>query len=270
MPSDNSDPGRPALEWKNPLGGIPKGLMDSQVELGFEEARSVWERMVRESSMLFAHFEAYRKLGPARTLIAVYREHLNGGPASKLRELPLIPRDDAVTVPSAWKKWARRWRWKERAEAWDAWMSAQHGAIERQAAEERFRERLEQRLQLDRIDYDHITKIKELIGKRLSEGDMTGALIREEKPLYDASGHPAGTRTVQVDKEKVVATLSKIGQSLEDRYFAPLAGAAQEENATVGAISAAAVGEFRWVRDPELAEPEAPHDDGNGNGEGAK
>lgn len=63
----------------------------------------VWEREEGEPGNWYARFEVYRLLGPGRTLEAAYREIGGLGRPGH-----------------AWRKAAVRWRWRERAEAWDA------------------------------------------------------------------------------------------------------------------------------------------------------
>lgn len=62
-----------------------------------------WDRLDGESALWFARFDAFRLLGPSRTIEACYR-------AEKGRDR---------TCPGSWKTVAVRWQWRERAEAWD-------------------------------------------------------------------------------------------------------------------------------------------------------
>ena len=65
-----------------------------------------WDRLPAEPAQWFARFDAYRLLGPGRTIEAVWR-----GEAKKSK----------VKRPNpAWYAASTRYRWKERAEAWDA------------------------------------------------------------------------------------------------------------------------------------------------------
>ncbi len=57
----------------------------------------------------FARYEAFRLLGPNRSVLAVY----NAG-----REK--ASKGKSHTFPSSWGKAAEKWRWRERAVAWDA------------------------------------------------------------------------------------------------------------------------------------------------------
>lgn len=66
-----------------------------------------WDRMPGEPALWHARFEAYRLLGPARTLEGVWKAE-KGANRSNGR------------APGSWYEQASRWRWRMRAEAWDA------------------------------------------------------------------------------------------------------------------------------------------------------
>lgn len=61
------------------------------------EPAQPWERLSGETSMAYAAFRQYRDLGPARRVD-----------------------DMADTSRTSAQRWSRRWRWVERAQAWDA------------------------------------------------------------------------------------------------------------------------------------------------------
>lgn len=74
-----------------------------------------WERQrddggELEPIMWFVRFESYRLVGPGRTLLGAYNAWLQQAqPGTKRR----------IIVPGAWYRNAKKWKWKERAEAWD-------------------------------------------------------------------------------------------------------------------------------------------------------
>jgi hypothetical protein len=67
-----------------------------------------WDRLDDEPAPWFARFDRYRLLGPSRTLEETWRGEQNGAERSGKR------------APGSWCEQARRWRWRQRAEAWDA------------------------------------------------------------------------------------------------------------------------------------------------------
>lgn len=79
----------------------------------------------------FARFERYRLMGPRRSLLALYRWERSGAIGRDVTGRPGRPKPDgARTVPEAWGRAASRWRWRERAEAWDAHVLARERAKE--------------------------------------------------------------------------------------------------------------------------------------------
>jgi hypothetical protein len=67
-----------------------------------------WERQPGEPNLWFSRFERFRLTGPTRTLLGmVNAELVEQGRSRQLR------------VPGAWNRAFAKWRWRERAEAWD-------------------------------------------------------------------------------------------------------------------------------------------------------
>jgi hypothetical protein len=83
-----------------------------------------WDRQPGESPKWFARLEAFRLLGPARSLLAAYRSERERSGVTKKPH----------SVPEAWNKAAAAWEWRSRCEAFD-W-SQQQAA--REAADEEF------------------------------------------------------------------------------------------------------------------------------------
>src|SRR5688572_8587599 len=68
-----------------------------------------WDRLDDEPAGAFTRFLVYRNLGPARSIEAAHRlvaEAAKGG-------------ERRAKAPGAWQRAARRFRWRERAAAWD-------------------------------------------------------------------------------------------------------------------------------------------------------
>lgn len=80
--------------------------------------RQPWERMEDETNRWYHRFEAFRLLGVSRSLnAAVNQERVAKG------------RTESRHAPGSWRNAAEKWRWYERAEAWD-----QHLIDEKEAA----------------------------------------------------------------------------------------------------------------------------------------
>lgn len=86
--------------------------------------QQAWERMEGEPDRWYRRYERFRLMEPVRSIAAVFREE----ETEKNREKPR-------TVPTGdWYEMANRWRWEERAAAWDAHLDAE---IEKTIAAER-------------------------------------------------------------------------------------------------------------------------------------
>ena len=76
-----------------------------------ETVGQMWGQQAREPALWFHRFDAYyRPLGPERKLLRAYKwwHRMEKGRESQ-----------AVSAPTSWREAADRWRWVERAEAWD-------------------------------------------------------------------------------------------------------------------------------------------------------
>jgi hypothetical protein len=72
-------------------------------------ADAPWDRQSDEPHNWYCRFEEFRRRGPGRSLLSVYNaERVKAG------------KGKSASPPSSWGKAAQRWRWRERAEAWDA------------------------------------------------------------------------------------------------------------------------------------------------------
>lgn len=63
-----------------------------------------WERQQNESEKWFVKFKYYLALGVNRSVYAAYQKSA---------------RKPKAHAPSSWKKTAQKWKWQERAQAWD-------------------------------------------------------------------------------------------------------------------------------------------------------
>lgn len=76
------------------------------------DATQPWARQPKEPALWHERFQRYLYLGPARSLIAVYR-------AEAKSEKSAAERARARNVPGAWFAAVKRWNWHVRAEAFD-------------------------------------------------------------------------------------------------------------------------------------------------------
>jgi len=76
-------------------------------------SRYAWDQMADESAAEYQRFLAYVSLGPSRSIDKAYRHYckrLAGADEVGVR---------AKTAPGNWQQNAVRYRWKDRAQAWD-------------------------------------------------------------------------------------------------------------------------------------------------------
>jgi hypothetical protein len=87
---------------------------------------NVWDRQENEPLRWYARYEVFRLRGPGRSFLGAYNQWRveNGKKVS-------------TGTPVCWQEAAKKWRWKERAEAWDL----SELEIRRQQEEQRWRER---------------------------------------------------------------------------------------------------------------------------------
>jgi len=124
----------------------------------------VYERQEGESRQAFQAFVAYRDLGPRRTKDDAYREYASRNPR-------VAPEDNGPSrarhASGRWGEWAARWRWPERAVAWDDHLDAEarsaEEAVVRRHAEELAEQRRAQRGQELELGSQLLTRAREML-----------------------------------------------------------------------------------------------------------
>lgn len=88
----------------------------------------VWEQQSDEPVSAYKRFLIYRSLGPARSVERAYEVYAR----SRANSRPCAPRVDGAEAPTSgrirsgtWLANSLRWRWRDRADAWDATMLTQ-------------------------------------------------------------------------------------------------------------------------------------------------
>ena len=112
--------------------------------------RHDWERQPGETRQAYSAFSTYRDLGPNRSQDKAY--HAHAGPQG----------DGKKRAPPFWAKWATKWQWFERTEAYDAHLDA----IARAAAEAKEIEAAQKLVDLRaKIKRDELNNAQALIDK---------------------------------------------------------------------------------------------------------
>lgn len=99
-----------------------------------ENTAQPWDQLKDEKSAWFKRFEQYRLMGTKRSFLAVYNQERREKARKGATEFK-----PAKSVPSSWRNAAKKYRWEDRAEAWDA-QEAIRIRTERAAEERRLRE----------------------------------------------------------------------------------------------------------------------------------
>lgn len=84
--------------------------------------RNLWLQFHKEPDDAYARFCLYRGLGPGRTLISAYRTYL-----ASFKNATNGKRTQPSHIPGHWGEECSRWRWVERAEAWDVHVLKNYG-----------------------------------------------------------------------------------------------------------------------------------------------
>ena len=104
-----------------------------------------WQQMEREPSRSYCAFRVYRSLGPERSLTGAVRHYLtaptDAGARTQRRQQRRFQTQQRArrylrAVRNQWRRWASRWQWEERCQAWDEFREAeQQQGADRAAAE---------------------------------------------------------------------------------------------------------------------------------------
>lgn len=179
----------------------------------------VWDRMEGEPNRWHQWFERYRLLGPDRSLLAVF----NQWRLAKSREV-------SRSVPKSWRTAAETWTWKQRAEAWDQYLS-------NKAAKEAEARRLEILSSGYAQRHERVRVLNELAG--LLEGDLREETLRW---LHDTKGIGSGDNFSEVEVirfnspliEQFRRTLDDLAQELGERVRGlELSGSVQQSKVSI-------------------------------------
>lgn len=97
-----------------------------------------WEQQPGEPIKWFQRFGLFLESGPERTLVETYRQFLQSGSDKKQQARRRKKAEKGgsfkpLKLPAAWDAMVVRWRWRERADAFDRHMAEKHrGDAERQ------------------------------------------------------------------------------------------------------------------------------------------
>ncbi len=162
------------------------------------DATQPWARQPKEPALWHERFQRYLYLGPARSLIAVYR-------AEAKSEKSAAERARARNVPGAWFAAVKRWSWHVRAEAFDD--------AERKRRDELYAARADEILQSGFAQ--RFIRIAEL--NRLAELLQTELYTEDKRWLPDVKQIGGGDFAERVDIVRFnAAVVEQYRETLED------------------------------------------------------
>jgi len=201
-----------------------------------------WERQEGESPKAFDAFECYRTLGPDRSLQAAWEKHYTRPGTLLARQRK--GKEQASQFPGYWGAWATKWRWTERAAAWDEEVAAlardQELDRELRARMTEQEEDMRQR-KLMREEARAARAVARQLLRRIMQGVGAGQLdslsmpallphIQKISALLEtgqkldrlAAGEPSDVTKLQTDREELIPKLVAIIQEFvpEERWEA--------------------------------------------------
>jgi hypothetical protein len=184
----------------------------------FDEPRA-WDRLPGEPARAYAAFTLWLSLGPERTLSAAAEAARKASAEGRGRP----PR--AKTLGN----WARRWRWEERAAAWDAEQARRRLAIAAREIDEMHQRHLQFAAALQgRL----ARRISELDPSALSPADVVRWLEAAVRIEREARG--LSSATVSVRHEEAGEQAALVRRLLADPVASEMALGALERVAMVG------------------------------------
>jgi hypothetical protein len=140
------------------------------------ESLEPWEQQPGEPNRWYSRFETFRLAGPNRSLLGVVNAERQQGGANK-----------AKSIPQAWAKNAKEWRWRERAETWDERQRLEARATHQKEIEEMNRRHLQE---AKALQSKAIQRLKALEHDQLSPADLLRFFTEGTKLERTALGEP--------------------------------------------------------------------------------
>jgi len=136
-----------------------KGVIKRMIEL--TEGKAVWDRQEGESSRAYRAFCWYRDLGADRSIHKAYQKFI--------RARGRIKEDQNIRVSAKWKEWATKYKWVERAEAYDDYIEREKRKQNEEAIFEMYKRQAETAVSLQRKLKERLENLKP---EELSPNDL--------------------------------------------------------------------------------------------------
>jgi hypothetical protein len=160
------------------------------------------ERQAGESVRAFRAYAVYRDLGPDRSIRAAYRE--SQVPFSS--DLPEPAGSGYPWASSHWPVWANRWKWVERAKAYDKMVKA--------ACESQIPELADRRLEFEEANQDRLERRAQKIEEILDQMDRGPAITDVEMQTTVTVGNKVVRTKTHIEGLDLgaYAALQKVGR----------------------------------------------------------
>uniref|UniRef100_A0A7C2ZYB4 Uncharacterized protein n=2 Tax=Thermorudis TaxID=1649508 RepID=A0A7C2ZYB4_9BACT len=138
-----------------------------------------WERLPGEPAKAYHAFTIYRDLSPKERSLRRVAEVLGYGRSKDKK--------GRLKVPATIEKWSRRYRWVDRALAWDDEQDRLRREAQREAVEEMLRRHAQEAVALQT---KALQRLRELDPSELSPGDVLRYFIEAAKLERISRGEP--------------------------------------------------------------------------------
>jgi hypothetical protein len=216
-------------------------LRPPEQEMGQSPAIEPWLRQKGEPAKLYLWFKRYLDLGPKRSLRKALAAEPSAQKATKgtAKGTQEAKKLSDVSVPGAWKRASKLWRWVERAEAYDlAQMEKRATQIREMVSSAPYASRAYRILRLDYVARILIDQIKsgievdkclaitarymailQMIAKEMGDVDEAtmnacdaSAMLTIKQEMADNKKKQVETRTDNSDIDQLIAMLEKSGR----------------------------------------------------------
>jgi hypothetical protein len=181
---------------------------------------NAWDRLQGEPSLWFGRFDLYRMQGPTRTLRGTY-----------VAEAKASNRKPGVSLPHSWHSAAVRWKWKARAEAFDAQQRQDVRAEHAQAVREMNQRHIDQAQRLQEAALERLKKLNpddltpgQLLDFLMEAAKLERAALAGEPPMVETEHGPEQRSFTYEDRRTfILQILSDLGAPIDQTSFGGLA-----------------------------------------------
>lgn len=178
---------------------------------------ATWERQPEEPNDWFDRFLLFKRLGSGRSLLAAYNEY---------RAAKKQPK--ANSAPPTWRKAAKDWNWKNRAEAWDTrsqqkaektWAKVEHQHQQRRAQMREKSWRLSQELIARAEDMLSYPLVQRVAQETVDEPLADGSIVRKNVTVFAPAKWSARDAVAYLDLADRLARTANDQETQQDKIL---------------------------------------------------